>query len=170
MFNDLKSLGFIFSIKLSPNDKLRIGVILSPWNLARTKKFDKLKGDLAGWRPSEDLAEVEKDDAIFKAINKVVVSYAVGDASKTNDDHHSYGGGYTPLDAGGAGGRYTLTAEEVRRQEDTPFRLGRSSGVWYLRCLLVLITNTSMHFLCDNIVERMRWRWVVGVVDKELVS
>ncbi|MCD7457224.1 hypothetical protein HAX54_034561, partial [Datura stramonium] len=51
------------------------------------------------------------------------------------------GGGYTPLDvggagdaggvgdAGGAGGRYTPAAEEVRRQEDTPYRLGRSSVV-----------------------------------------
>ncbi|MCE5166934.1 hypothetical protein HAX54_030245, partial [Datura stramonium] len=52
-----------------------------------------------------------------------------------------YGGGYTPLDAGGAGGRYTLTAEEVRRQEDTPFRLGRSSAVGTSRCLLVLDTG-----------------------------
>ncbi|MCD9645425.1 hypothetical protein HAX54_034309 [Datura stramonium] len=27
-----------------------------------------------------------------------------------------------------------------------------------------LITNTLMHILCDNIVEQMRWRWVVGLL------
>ncbi|MCD7462909.1 hypothetical protein HAX54_049617 [Datura stramonium] len=79
-----------------------------------------------------DLAGVEKDDAVSKAINEVVASYAAGDATRTNDDHHSFGGGYTPLDAGdagGASGKYTPAVEKVRRQEDTPYRLGRSSAV-----------------------------------------
>ncbi|MCE3215807.1 hypothetical protein HAX54_003610, partial [Datura stramonium] len=31
------------------------------------------------------------------------------------------------------------------------------------------ITNTLMHFLCDNILVWMRWIWIVGLVDKELV-
>ncbi|MCD9639059.1 hypothetical protein HAX54_023340 [Datura stramonium] len=44
-------------------------------------------------------------------------------------DHHSCGGGYTPLGPGGAGGRYTPTVEEVQRQEDTSYMLGRSSAV-----------------------------------------
>ncbi|MCE5166589.1 hypothetical protein HAX54_022210, partial [Datura stramonium] len=63
------------------------------------------------------------------------------DATRTNYDHHSCDSGYTPLDAsgagdaggvgdaGGAGDRYTPVVEEVRRQEDTPYRLGRSSVV-----------------------------------------
>ncbi|MCD7456418.1 hypothetical protein HAX54_031683, partial [Datura stramonium] len=33
-----------------------------------------------------------------------------------------------------------------------------------------LITSSSMNLMNDNIIERMRWRWVVGVVDKELVT
>ncbi|MCD9639388.1 hypothetical protein HAX54_023829 [Datura stramonium] len=49
-----------------------------------------------------DLARAEKDDAAFKEIN--VASYEVGDATRIDDYHHSCGGGYTPLDAGG---RYT---------------------------------------------------------------
>ncbi|MCE3216826.1 hypothetical protein HAX54_008312, partial [Datura stramonium] len=103
------------------------------------QKIDKLKGDLAGVTSiRRDLARVEKDNAIFKVINEIMANYAVGDATRTDDDHHSCGSGYTPLDAGGAGdtgdasgagGRYTLAAEEVRRQEDTPYILGRSSVV-----------------------------------------
>ncbi|MCE3215806.1 hypothetical protein HAX54_003609 [Datura stramonium] len=89
-----------------------------------------LKRDFAGVTAiKRDLAGVEKDDVVSKAINEVVASYAVGNATRTDDDHHSCGGGYILLDAGGAGGRYTPTAEEVRRQEDTPYRLGRSSVV-----------------------------------------
>ncbi|MCD7449937.1 hypothetical protein HAX54_002462 [Datura stramonium] len=88
-----------------------------------------------------DLTGVEKDDVASKAINEVVASYAVGDARRKDDDHHSCGGGYTTLDAGGFGGvgdaggaggvdgRYTPAAEEVRRQKDTPNMLGRSSAV-----------------------------------------
>ncbi|MCD7467269.1 hypothetical protein HAX54_004598 [Datura stramonium] len=77
----------------------------------------------------KDLAGAEKDDAASKAINEVVASYATGDATRTDDDHHNFGGGYTPLDAGGAGRKYTLTFDEVRHQEDTPYMLGRSSVV-----------------------------------------
>ncbi|MCE3049330.1 hypothetical protein HAX54_044609 [Datura stramonium] len=103
------------------------------------QKIDKLKEGLAGVTTiRRDLAGVEKDDAVSKAINEVVASYVAGDATRTDDDHHSCGGGYTPLDTGGAGdaggvgdagGRYTPAAEKVRRQEDTPYRLGRSSVV-----------------------------------------
>ncbi|MCD7463718.1 hypothetical protein HAX54_051214 [Datura stramonium] len=90
-----------------------------------------------------DLVGVEKDDAASKVINEVVASYAAGDAIRTNDDHHSCGDIYIPLDvggdgdpggvgdgdAGGASGRYTPATEEVRRQEDTPYMLGRFSVV-----------------------------------------
>ncbi|MCD7458020.1 hypothetical protein HAX54_036953 [Datura stramonium] len=91
------------------------------------QKIDKLNRDLAGVTAiRRDLAGMEKKDIVSKAINEVVASYAAGNATRTNDDHHSCGGGYTPLDAGGVGdvggasGRYILTAEEVRYQEDTP--------------------------------------------------
>ncbi|MCE3050645.1 hypothetical protein HAX54_047754, partial [Datura stramonium] len=68
------------------------------------QKIDKLKGDLARVTTiRRDLVEVEKDDAVSKAINEVVASYAAGDATRTDDDHHSCGGGYTPLDVGGTG-------------------------------------------------------------------
>ncbi|MCD9560636.1 hypothetical protein HAX54_019361 [Datura stramonium] len=63
-----------------------------------------------------DLAWAEKDDAASKEINEVVASYAAGDATRTDDHHHSCGGGYTLLDvsgAGGTGGKYTPTVEEV---------------------------------------------------------
>ncbi|MCD9641386.1 hypothetical protein HAX54_027553, partial [Datura stramonium] len=79
-----------------------------------------------------DLAYTEKDDVASKAINEVVVSYAANDATRTDDDYHSCGSGYTPLDVGGvgfAGGIYTPTVEEVRCQEDTPYILGRSSAI-----------------------------------------
>ncbi|MCD7460476.1 hypothetical protein HAX54_043607 [Datura stramonium] len=75
------------------------------------QKIDKLKGDLAGVTAvRRDLAAVAKDDAVFKAINNVVASYGAGDATRTNDDHYSCGGGYTSLDAGG---RYTQAIEEI---------------------------------------------------------
>ncbi|MCE5166660.1 hypothetical protein HAX54_023613, partial [Datura stramonium] len=106
------------------------------------QKIDKLKGDLAGVTAiRKDLAGVEKDDVVSKTINEVVASYAAGDATRIDDHHHCCGGGFTPLDAGGtgdaggvrdaggAGGKYTSAAEEVRRQEDTPYRLDRSSIV-----------------------------------------
>ncbi|MCD7470344.1 hypothetical protein HAX54_010126 [Datura stramonium] len=79
-----------------------------------------------------DLAGVEKDDVVSNAINEVVASYQEGDATRTDDDYHNCGGGYTPLaagDAGGAGGRYTPASEEVRHQEDTPYTLGIPSVV-----------------------------------------
>ncbi|MCE3051397.1 hypothetical protein HAX54_049729 [Datura stramonium] len=75
------------------------------------QKFDKLKGDLTGVTAiRRDLARAEKDDATSKLINKVVESYATGDVTRTDDDHHSCGGGYTPLDAGG---RYTPPVEKI---------------------------------------------------------
>ncbi|MCE5165681.1 hypothetical protein HAX54_011579, partial [Datura stramonium] len=73
-----------------------------------------------------DLAWAKKDDAASKVINKVVASYAVGDATKIDDHHHSCGSVYTPLDVGSAGGRYTPAVEEVRCEEDTPYMLVRS--------------------------------------------
>ncbi|MCE0480966.1 hypothetical protein HAX54_038276 [Datura stramonium] len=221
----------------------------------------------------EDL--VEKNDVASKEINEVVESYAAGDATRTDDDRHSCGGGYTPLDvggAGGAGGRYTpieaLIEERVtedainkalasakKKAASTPKmtadqpterlsvnlynnfiellqqmqqllhllqqlnkftatdaavvpvielwpRFLKQSGMfddfppkilneewiyerkkdlpknktwaacdpYSLAFIEHLITNISMDLLCDNTVEKMWWRWVVGVVDKELVS
>ncbi|MCE0480784.1 hypothetical protein HAX54_037893, partial [Datura stramonium] len=130
-----------------------------------------------------DLAWVKKDDTVSKAINEVVASYAAGDAKRTDDHHHSCGGRYTPLDAGGAGdagcigdaggagGRYTSTAEEVQRQEDTPYRLGRSSifvtskvpscACECLKC------NENMNMLFSKIVVSTRLQQGVTEAVKE---
>ncbi|MCD9645842.1 hypothetical protein HAX54_035141 [Datura stramonium] len=100
--------------------------VVHPW-IVPTK--DELKMEFLRKR---DLARAKKDDVAFKEINEVVVSYAAGDATRTYDDHHSCGGGYTPLnasDASGSGGRYTPAVEEVQCQEDTLYMLGRSSAV-----------------------------------------
>ncbi|MCD7464281.1 hypothetical protein HAX54_052399 [Datura stramonium] len=109
-----------------------------------------------------------------------------GDATRTNDDHHSCGGGYTPLDAGGAGdtggvgdaggagGRYTLAAEEVRRQEDTPYRLGRSSVVGTSKvpsCSCeCLKCNENMNMLLSNIESLTEAQGVTEAVINKLIS
>ncbi|MCD7455981.1 hypothetical protein HAX54_030374 [Datura stramonium] len=69
------------------------------------------------------------DDDVSKEISEVVASVIAGDAIRINEDHHSYGGGYTPFGVGGAGGRYTLVGEDMQHQEDTSYMLGRSSTV-----------------------------------------
>ncbi|MCD7462899.1 hypothetical protein HAX54_049594 [Datura stramonium] len=151
------------------------------------QKIDKLKGDLIGVTAiRRDLAGVEKDDASSKAINEVVASYAAGDATRTDNDHHSCGGGYTPLDAGGAGdtsgvgnvgganGRYTSAAEEVRRQEDTPYMLGRSLVVgtskvpsFACECLKY---NKNMNMLLSKIEALTEAQGVTEVAINKLIS
>ncbi|MCE0481639.1 hypothetical protein HAX54_039527 [Datura stramonium] len=105
-----------------------------------------------------DLVGAEKDDVASKAINEVVASYTTCEAIRTDDDHHSCGGGFTPFDAGGigsAGGRYTPVVEEVRRQEDTPYMLGRSSAVGSLKvpfyACRYLKCNENMNMLLSKI-------------------
>ncbi|MCD9645426.1 hypothetical protein HAX54_034310, partial [Datura stramonium] len=151
------------------------------------QKINKLKGDLAGVTAiKRDLARVEKDDASSKAINKVLASYAAGDATRTDDDHHSYSGGYTPLDAGGvddvggvgdaagAGGRYTLVVEEVRRQEDTPYMLGRSSVVGTSkvpsRTCECLKCNENMNMLLSKIEALIEAQGVTEAAINKLIS
>ncbi|MCD9642570.1 hypothetical protein HAX54_029443 [Datura stramonium] len=230
-----KSLGFVFSIKRSPKDKLRV-------------------------RRSGALDEKEAPRATIldyhNCCDEVLASYAACDVTRTDDDLHSCGGGYTPLDAGGAGGRYAPAVEKAlprgvpwlgakriftvktlekkyfftleflindgainvydcnipcfpkeefflhiqtvmelwprflkhsgmfdhllpkflnekwiyEQKKDLPKNeIGATCGTYSLAFIEHLITNSLMNFLCDNTVERMRWRWDVGVVDKELV-
>ncbi|MCE3049784.1 hypothetical protein HAX54_045777 [Datura stramonium] len=148
------------------------------------QKIDKLKGDLAGVMAiRRDLAGVEKDDIVSKAINEVVASYAAGDATRIDDDHHSFGGGYTPLDAGGAGdvggigdagGRYTPTADEVRRQEYSPYRLGRSSVVGTSKvpsCACeCLKCNENMTMLLSKIEALIEAQGVTEAAINKLIS
>ncbi|MCD9637984.1 hypothetical protein HAX54_021590 [Datura stramonium] len=76
------------------------------------QKIDKLKGDLAGVTAiRRNLVGAEKEDVASKVINEVVASYAAGDATRIDDDHHSCSGRYTPLDVGGAGGAVVVTSK-----------------------------------------------------------
>ncbi|MCD9559304.1 hypothetical protein HAX54_017180 [Datura stramonium] len=56
-------------------------------------------------------------------------------------------------------------------QKDLPKNdIGATCGPYSLAFIELLITNSSMNLLNDNTIERMRWRWAVGVVSKDLVS
>ncbi|MCD7462193.1 hypothetical protein HAX54_047976 [Datura stramonium] len=96
-----------------------------------------------------------------------------GDATRTYDDHHSCGGGYTPLDVGGAGGRYTLAVEEVH-QEDTPYMLGRSlavgtSKVPFCACEC-LKCNENMNMLLSKIETLIEAQLVTKATINKLIS
>ncbi|MCD7466997.1 hypothetical protein HAX54_004131 [Datura stramonium] len=103
-----------------------------------------------------------------------------GDATRTNDDHHSCGGGYTPLDAGDAGGvgdaggRYTPASEEVQHQEDTPYRLGRSSAVGTSKApscsCECLKCNENMNMLLSKIEALTEAQGVMEATINKLIS
>ncbi|MCD9645039.1 hypothetical protein HAX54_033681, partial [Datura stramonium] len=42
-------------------------------------------------------------------------------------------------------------------------------GPYSLAFIEHLIINSSMNLINDNTIERMQWRWAVGMVDNELV-
>ncbi|MCE3052406.1 hypothetical protein HAX54_052541 [Datura stramonium] len=118
-----------------------------PLESCQDQKINKFKRDLAGVMAiKRDWSSAKKDDAVSRVINEVVGSFMVTDATRTNGDHHSHAGGYTLLGVGGAsgaGGGYTPIGKDVRRQEDTPYILGRSQLLVPLRCLLMLVSASN---------------------------